>query len=93
MLSSYAFDMYSTYFRNVMTLITNLVATPAECSASLVYVLGKRRRDEDDEGDVESPCKRRCIRSPFWAFEPWPDRVESLVTIEEHLEKPEIVDY
>ena len=86
MFSSYVFAMYSAHFRDA--------AISAETSLSFDVpesVLGKRRRDEDDEG--ECGWKWRCIRSPLWVFEePWLDRVESLVAVEEHLEEPEIVD-
>lgn len=57
-LSSYVFDMHSTRFRNAIYLATTLVC-----------VLGKRRRDEEDENDFEPPCKRQCIRPPFWSFD------------------------
>ena len=56
-LSSYVFDMHSTYFRNAIYL-----------AITLVYVLGKRRCDEKDE-TVESPYKWRCIRPLFWPFD------------------------
>ena len=51
--------MHSACFRNAMALTANLAVTLAECSASFIYVLGKRRRDEDDKDETEHPCKRQ----------------------------------
>ena len=68
MLSSYVFDIRSAHFRNAI----HLAETSGYFCSPPVCVLGKRCRDEDDEG--ECSWKRRCIRPPFWSFnEFWVD--------------------